>query len=185
MGTLPELLTDANCPAQAGDDAHVLESFGANVTALERFLSQWTMGDRAATAELVRETLQRASRTLDPVSADSPAVRPWLFTLARRAAIEFTRSARRRPDENGAGGEEARNAPSGGARPVLDTEVALALTRVSPEHRRVTIELFSRGRSVPETADLLGVSEEIVSRRGYHALRALRSAVGDHRPADA
>jgi DNA-binding NarL/FixJ family response regulator len=55
------------------------------------------------------------------------------------------------------------------------------LSRLSAEHRRVIVELYLRGRTVAETAELLDVSAGMVKSRTFHAMRALRTAIDDGR----
>jgi RNA polymerase sigma-70 factor (ECF subfamily) len=54
-----------------------------------------------------------------------------------------------------------------------------ALDSLSREHRAVIVETYYRGRSVAETARLLGVPEGTVKSRCYYALRALRLALAE------
>ena len=56
--------------------------------------------------------------------------------------------------------------------------VAAALSDLPAEYRSVILEIFYPGRSVPEMADLLGVSADTVRVRCYDALRALKYALG-------
>jgi len=181
MAVLSEICVEVECPELSGIDADALELLGAHVDALTRLLSPWTLDDRATTAELVRETLRRASMSVESIT-DPAAVWPWLRTLASRVAIDHRRSTPR-PTQAVGRGETAEGAHAtvrgDGTGHGEDPAVAL-----EPEHRRVAIELFARGRTVAQVARVLGMAEEDVSRRGYEALRALRAAVRDHAPAD-
>jgi RNA polymerase sigma-70 factor (ECF subfamily) len=63
---------------------------------------------------------------------------------------------------------------------VVDTIVVLeALEKLSQPHRDVLVELYFRGHSVAEAADVLGIPQGTVKSRSYHALRALRDVFGD------
>jgi RNA polymerase sigma-70 factor (ECF subfamily) len=53
-----------------------------------------------------------------------------------------------------------------------------ALEGLSPEHRSVLVELYYRGRTVNETAAVLGIAPGTVKSRTYHAVRALRTTFG-------
>jgi EmrB/QacA subfamily drug resistance transporter len=55
--------------------------------------------------------------------------------------------------------------------------VAQALASLSPEHRRVIVETFYRGRSVKQTAAVLGIPPAIVKARTFEALKALKRAL--------
>jgi RNA polymerase sigma-70 factor (ECF subfamily) len=142
----------------AGADRLLRQLSRTHAAAVPHRLSPCTPGDDRATEDLVHETFRRAARTLHQVDVAPATVRSWLFTLARRVAIEFSRTHQAGP-------------------PAADADMALALKRLSPDDRRVIVELFHRGRSVREAAQLLAVPEAEITSRAYHALRALRSEV--------
>jgi len=50
---------------------------------------------------------------------------------------------------------------------------------LKPEHRAVIVETYYRGRSVADTAQVLGVPEGTVKSRCYYALRALKLALAE------
>ena len=52
-----------------------------------------------------------------------------------------------------------------------------ALDRLSAEHRDVLVELYYRGRTVSEAADVLGVPAGTVKSRSYYALRAMKGVL--------
>ena len=56
-----------------------------------------TDGDRARAEDIVQETLVRAWRHLDRLDESVGPVRPWLFTVAQRLAIDAHRARRARP----------------------------------------------------------------------------------------
>jgi RNA polymerase sigma-70 factor, ECF subfamily len=55
--------------------------------------------------------------------------------------------------------------------------VQQALASLSPEHRAVLGEVYYRGRTVAEAAEILGISADTVTSRAFYALRALRLAL--------
>ena len=59
------------------------------------------------------------------------------------------------------------------------TEVLAALRALPDEYSSVIVETFYRGRTVPETADVLGVSAEMVKARCCDALQALKHALAE------
>lgn len=157
MVALSELSIDASVRPDADVADRLLQQlYRTHATAVRQLLSPWTQGDRDATEDLVRETFRRASRTLDKVDVAPATVRTWLLILARRVAIEFNRTHQANPQ-------------------AAHANEAVALRRLSPDDRRLVVELFQRGRSVQEAAALLGVPEAEITSRAYHALRALRS----------
>ena len=52
-------------------------------------------------------------------------------------------------------------------------EVIAAIASLTPDHRRVILEVTQRGRSVSEAAAVLGVPEATVKSRLFYALKAL------------
>ena len=138
-----------------------------------------THGDRNRAEDIVQETLLRAWRHLDRLDEDAGPVRPWLFTVARRLAIDAHRARRARPPEVG----EAALASVPELDEVENTldriVVADALNSLSREHRVVIVETYYRGRSVAEAAAALGIPPGTVKSRCYYALRALKLALAE------
>ena len=138
-----------------------------------------TEGDRARAEDIVQETLVRAWRHLDRLDQQDRPVRPWLFTVAQRLAIDAHRARLARPPEVGA----AALASVPGLdemEPTLDRIVVVdAMDSLSREHRAVIVETYYRGRSVAEAARVLGVPEGTVKSRCYYALRALKLALAE------
>ena len=56
-------------------------------------------------------------------------------------------------------------------------KVVAALRALPAEYNSVIVETFYRGRNVPETADVLGVSADVVKALCYDALHALKHAL--------
>ena len=52
--------------------------------------------------------------------------------------------------------------------------ITAALESLPPHHRDVLIETFFKGRSVAETAQVLGIPAGTVKSRAFHAVRSLR-----------
>jgi RNA polymerase sigma-70 factor, ECF subfamily len=153
-------------------DALYAEYAGPLLEYVQRLLG----GDRFQAEDVVQETLVRAWRNADALATET--ARPWLFTVARRLVIDRYRGSRRRPASVAADAAiEALPAPDELEGALLAWEVAEALRSLSPDHRRVLLEIHYRDRSVAETAELLGIPEGTVRSRTYYALRALRLAL--------
>ncbi|MBX6371083.1 MAG: sigma-70 family RNA polymerase sigma factor [Acidothermus sp.] len=135
-------------------------------------------GDRGRAEDIVQETIIRAWRHPEAVGRDPQAIRPWLFTVARNLVVDAYRAARVRPQEAGADGlalvAAGDDVPTEVDRALEAWEVADALNSLSPDHRRVLVETYYRGRSVAEAAAVLGIPQGTVKSRTYYALRALR-----------
>jgi RNA polymerase sigma-70 factor (ECF subfamily) len=101
--------------------------------------------------------------------------RPWLFTVARRIAIDHLRAAQTRPTEVGDGRlDERPDAESAIERLVDIAEVRAAVDGLPDRLRDVLIEIYFRERSVGEAAEILGVPAGTIKSRTYYAMRALR-----------
>jgi RNA polymerase sigma-70 factor (ECF subfamily) len=160
-------------------DAQLRQLYDAHAGVLLAYAVRLTEGDRARAEDLVQETLLRAWRNLEALDDATRPVRPWLFTVLQRLAIDAHRARRARPQEVG----DAVLAAIPGLDEVeqsLDRIVVTdALWSLSPEHRAVLVETYYRGRSVAEAASVLGVPPGTVKSRCYYALRALSLALAE------
>jgi RNA polymerase sigma-70 factor, ECF subfamily len=153
--------------------------YDAHALALLSYALRLCDGDRARAEDLVQETLVRAWRHLDLLDPSAAPVRPWLFTVAQRLAIDAYRARRARPPEVG----EAAFAALPGLDEIegtLDRIVVVdALAALSPDHRAVLVETYYRGRTVAEAARVLGIPPGTVKSRCHYALRALKLALAE------
>ncbi|GIG03093.1 sigma-70 family RNA polymerase sigma factor [Catellatospora citrea] len=143
---------------------------------LLRFLRRLNPGREHVAEDLLQETLLRAWRNLDKLSDNIDEVAPWLYTVARRVAIDSARARQARPVEISL--VDADQEPV--VADVFDRVVSAqlireALPRLTPEHRNVLIELYLRQHSTSETALRLSIPEGTVKSRAYYALRALNA----------
>lgn len=174
----------ATAPARTTTDERALtELQREHGQALLAFLLGLTHGDRQRAEDLAQETLVRA--WLHPEAFDSSyeSMRPWLFTVARRLAIDARRSRLARPAEIGDGvlaltADPADTAESCDA--ALD--VRAAVRGLSPEHRAVLVRLYFHGLTVREAADDLGIPAGTVKSRSHYALRQLGHRLPGYRP---
>ncbi|MGH3383560.1 MAG: sigma-70 family RNA polymerase sigma factor [Nocardioidaceae bacterium] len=145
--------------------------------ALWRFCLRLVGNDHGRAEDVVQETMLRAWRHRDVLETSPPALRAWLYTVARNIVIDGWRSPRTRSETPVA------EVPEGGPQDdesdqlLLSWIVADALTRLSPDHRAVLLECYYRGRPVAEAARRLGVPEGTVKSRTHYALRALKLAL--------
>jgi RNA polymerase sigma-70 factor, ECF subfamily len=151
--------------------------YDAHASVLLAYAIRLTGGDRARAEDIVQETLIRAWRNLDRLDDSVAPVRPWLFTVAQRVAIDAHRARRARPTE--VGDEMLAVLPGlDELEATLDRVVVTeALDSLSLEHRAVIVETYYRGRSVAETAEVLRIPPGTVKSRCYYALRALKLAL--------
>ena len=167
-----------NDRARPGADAAFVRALYAEHGAALLGYATRLVGDRGRAEDIVQETLLRAWRHAEQLAADERPLRPWLFTVAARLAIDAHRVRRSRPVEVPVG-DTLPERPSGDEldRAVQAWQVADALAALTPVHRAVLVQTYYRGRSVSEAAAVLGVPAGTVKSRCYYALRALRLAL--------
>ena len=140
--------------------------------------SRRALGDPELAEGAVRETFARAWRAGERFDPARGSLRAWLFAILRTVIVDLVRDHARRPLPDPVAGspdpyEEQIDRALDGWR------VEEALRRIGPEHRRVLIETYYRGRPYGEVAVDLGVPVETVKVRIHHGLRALRLALED------
>jgi RNA polymerase sigma-70 factor (ECF subfamily) len=146
---------------------------------LLRFLLGLTGGEQYTAEDLLQETMLRAWRHIDSVPAGRPGVRRWLYTVARRLTIDAARRRQVRPEEIQL--NDLRAVPV----PVPDETVAIALAtgtirraidRLSVSQRKLLVELYVHGKTIKQTAEMLGVPDGTIKSRAHYAVQALREA---------
>jgi RNA polymerase sigma-70 factor, ECF subfamily len=146
---------------------------------LYRFLLRVTLGDRRQAEDLLQETLFRAWRYLQDHTAEVTRLRPWLYTVARRVAIDAARARQARPTEVILSDPSSLPAAHDDIERML---VALTIRRglmsLTQAHRTVLIEVYYHDRTVAEAAAALGIPEGTVRSRVFYALRALGAVTG-------
>jgi RNA polymerase sigma-70 factor (ECF subfamily) len=154
------------------------EVYRANYPQLLAYAQKLTLGDRAQAEDIAQETMVRAWEHIDELDLDRSVARPWLFTVARRVAIDGLRARASRPAEIGG---DLLTLHATGKDSIDQTITALdlgsALSALSPDHRAVLEYLYLRGRTSEETAALMGIPTGTVKSRRFHALRAVRRAM--------
>lgn len=133
------------------------------------------VGDREGAEEVVQDTLLRAWRNGDRFDPERGSLDTWVFTIARNRATDMLRRRAARP-QAAAPLEEAPTTPTDADvdRVIEAWVLGEALQELSPEHREAIVEVHYRGRTVRETAELLGLPAGTVKSRVYYGLRNLR-----------
>ena len=132
------------------------------------------LGDRGLAEELVQETFVRLWRNAgryDPARGSPGA---FIFTIARRLAVDLWRRPSSQPAEASPAPPPADDQVD---RLVVRLGVRDALDSLSEAHRQV-LELSYRGElKQTDIAQKLGIPVGTVKTRSYHALRALKAAL--------
>lgn len=163
--------------AATADEEAIDELWQAHGPSLLRFALKLTLGDRQRAEDIVQETLLRAWRHPEVVGSGRTPVRAWLFTVTRHIAIDMWRARSRSEAAEEVIDDRHTELPDPVElieRTVDALDVQAALDLLSPEHRQVLTEMYFRGHSVAETAEILGIPMGTVKSRSYYALRTLR-----------
>ncbi|MGH9296746.1 MAG: sigma-70 family RNA polymerase sigma factor [Acidimicrobiales bacterium] len=156
---------------EAADEAGIRTAFAAHAGELFGFARR-SLGDSSLAEEAVQETFLRAWRARERFDSSLGGMRAWLFAIERRIVIDLARGRARRetaplPDDI--------STIDDGLDAVLATwQAEEAVRRLRSEHRAVVTEIYFRGRTSREAAEILGIPEGTVRSRLFYALQALR-----------
>ncbi|MEU9609568.1 sigma-70 family RNA polymerase sigma factor [Streptomyces sp. NPDC048057] len=173
----------ATAPSTA-DEGTIVDLHRQHGPALLSFLQGLTYGDQQRAEDLLQETLVRAWQHPEAFEGPYESMRPWLFTVGRRLAIDARRSRLARPAEIGDGVLATTPDPCDVTETaVAQLDVRAAVGTLSDDHRAVLDRLYFQGLSVNEAAESLGIPPGTVKSRTHYALRALaRCLPGYARP---
>jgi RNA polymerase sigma-70 factor, ECF subfamily len=138
-------------------------------------------GDRHQAEDVVQETLVRAWHNAANLTPDRGSVRGWLLRVARNIVIDRHRARQSRPTEVDESALEWHVGPDESDQLLNSMHMVDALATLKREHRAVLVEVYYRGRTVVEAAEVLQVPVGTVKSRTYYALRALRLAIEEGR----
>ncbi|MEV4349848.1 sigma-70 family RNA polymerase sigma factor [Actinoplanes sp. NPDC049596] len=158
------------------DDGTLMESVHAtHARPLLRFLLGLTRNERPAAEDLLQETMLRAWRHIDSLPREEKNARRWLFTIARRVAIDAARMRQTRPSEVSLVEAFQFTSSDTAESALVVGDLVAAFGRLSEAHQVILRELHLRGSSVEEAAERLGLPAGTVKSRAHYAMRLLRS----------
>ncbi|MEV6631680.1 sigma-70 family RNA polymerase sigma factor [Actinoplanes sp. NPDC051470] len=171
-------MTITACDGRLDAEARMTALHDEHAPALLRFLLRLNRGERPAAEDMLQETMLRAWRHLDSLPAERDDARRWLFTVARRIAIDTVRRRQTRPVEIGL--IDLTWVPDR-VDSIETADAAEAIGRafraLTPTHRTVLTEVYVRGIGLDEVAERLGVPVGTVKSRAHYAMRSLRLAL--------
>ncbi|MDQ8703437.1 sigma-70 family RNA polymerase sigma factor [Streptomyces sp. LHD-70] len=177
---MPDQPTDTAPPRadRLGQEEFLRVFYHCHGSELLRFAARLE-GDWHRAEDVLQELAIRAWRHAPELGGGSDSMRPWLFTVLRNLVIDGHRARQARPPETD--DPELTQLPvSDEVDRVLTAHVLVeALRDLPPLHREVLLHVHYMGRSVTQTAAVLGVPPGTVKSRTYYAARALRRALTD------
>ncbi len=150
--------------------AALYDAYGPRLYALGVHL----LHDRGLAEDLVQETFVRLWRSAGRYDPERSSVRTFVYTLARRAAVDLWRRSARAPVPTAVAPETADEI--GGAAfddVVLRLAVGEALESLTPAHREVLDLQYNGDLTQSQVAQRLGIPLGTVKTRTLHALRTL------------
>jgi len=169
-----------------GDAASFDAVFAAYRRRLYGYLVRMTR-QRDVAEDLLQETFLRLAQHARKL-ADDTRLGAWLFTVAHRLFVSWTRAQGVRAV---LAAEVPTREPAGEGRSPLDAVAAsqaqAALERafadLAPPYREVALLVGVEGMQPTEVAQILGQKPEAIRQRLARARAQLASALGDHAPA--
>ena len=163
---------------ERADAAAFAEVYDRYASAVFGFLQRFVR-DRAAAEDLVQQTFLRMHESRDAFDAHLN-LRTWIFTIARRLAINWLERARRLvgpPSEH-----TVDPAPTPEQHAVVRAEVRRvedALAQLAPDDASVVILARFEGMTSEELANVLDCSPDAAKMRLHRALRRLGELLGE------
>jgi RNA polymerase sigma-70 factor, ECF subfamily len=161
---------DVLAAARIGDDRSFAEIWRWLHPPLVRWLSVVVSSD---VEDIESEVWLSITRNLASFRGDERDFRGWVFTIARRRAIDWGRHRQRQPRVTDLDGVEVADRARASS-PETDTAAALAMLRTLTREQRETLALrIIVGMSVRETAAVVHRTEGAVRILCHRGLRTL------------
>ncbi|MFH1475551.1 MAG: RNA polymerase sigma factor [Chloroflexota bacterium] len=167
------------------DDLDAFEAFFSRYRGQVYATAYAVLGDRHAAEEVLQDTFAKAYEWRRRLHPDASPL-PWLHRVALN--FSYPRFGRRRlPWEpiSEAVARLVRDREAGPAdsaeRAELQAIVRDGIAALPPKHRGVIVLFYLHGRSINETAEILGIRPGTVKSRLHFGLRSLRARLEDDR----
>lgn len=141
------------------------------------------VGDHGLAEEAVQQTFLKAWRAAHRFDVDRD-IAPWLFTIAKRVAVDIYRRERRHTAEE-LGERDVGYDGTGIETTFAIFEVRKAMEGLADEEKAVLAATHFAGLSHQQAAAQLGVPPGTVKSRAYRAYRKLESALAHMREVSA
>lgn len=136
---------------------------------------RYRVGDGPIAEDLTADTFEKAWRKRHRYRHDIASFFTWLYTIARRVAIDHYRRQRPQTSLDNARHLESGSDPELGAQRQLDFErLTLLLVRLEERDRELVALRYGAGLTNRSIADLTGLSESNVAVILHRALKKLR-----------
>jgi RNA polymerase sigma-70 factor (ECF subfamily) len=143
------------------------------------YLFQRLNGNAEEAEDLTADVFTRVYEKIDAFQPQGAPLSAWVFRIAHNKLID---SVRRKPKQTQVTLDDAPEITSGPVFAGIDQQVALdqiktGLARLTAEQRQVIVLRFLEGRSLAETASLVGRNEDAVKKLQARGLASLRRGI--------
>jgi RNA polymerase sigma-70 factor (ECF subfamily) len=143
------------------------------------YLFQRLNGNAEEAEDLTADVFTRVYEKIDGFQPQGAPLSAWVFRIAHNRLID---SVRRRPRLTQVTLDDAPELSAGPVFGGIDQQVALeqikgGLTRLTNEQRQVIILRFLEGKSLAETASIVGRNEDAVKKLQARGLASLRRGI--------
>jgi RNA polymerase sigma-70 factor (ECF subfamily) len=143
------------------------------------YLFQRLNGNAEEAEDLTADVFTKVYEKIDGFQPQGAPLSAWVFRIAHNRLID---SVRRRPRQTQVTLEDAPEITSGPVFGVVEQHVALeqikaGLARLTNEQRQVIVLRFLEGKSLAETAQVVGRNEDAVKKLQARGLASLRRGI--------
>lgn len=143
------------------------------------YLYQRLNGNTEEAEDLTSEVFAKVYEKIDRFQVQGAPLSSWLFRIAHNRLID---SVRRRPKQTQVALDDAPQLAAGPVFGGIDQAVALdqikvGLARLTAEQRQVIVLRFLEGKSLAETAAVVGRNEDAVKKLQARGLASLRRGI--------